>query len=70
MTPAAPTASQGLDPRLIVLPITGFGPDGPEASRAGYDQILHGEVKPLDRVDDPPPTLGQPNETIREWLQR
>jgi hypothetical protein len=36
MTPAAPTASQGLDPRLIVLPIT----------------------------------LGQPNETIREWLER
>src|SRR4051794_4109949 len=32
-----------LNPRLIVLSITGFGPDGPEASRAGYDQILQGE---------------------------
>jgi crotonobetainyl-CoA:carnitine CoA-transferase CaiB-like acyl-CoA transferase len=32
-----------LNPRLIVLSITGFGPDGPEAQRAGYDQILQGE---------------------------
>jgi crotonobetainyl-CoA:carnitine CoA-transferase CaiB-like acyl-CoA transferase len=32
-----------LNPRLVVLSITGFGPDGPEASRAGYDQILQGE---------------------------
>lgn len=32
-----------LNPRLIVLSITGFGHDGPEASRAGYDQILQGE---------------------------
>src|SRR3954468_1300992 len=27
-----------LNPRLIVLSITGFGHDGPEAARAGYDQ--------------------------------
>jgi crotonobetainyl-CoA:carnitine CoA-transferase CaiB-like acyl-CoA transferase len=33
-----------LNPRLIVLSITGFGPDGPEAARAGYDQILQGEA--------------------------
>jgi crotonobetainyl-CoA:carnitine CoA-transferase CaiB-like acyl-CoA transferase len=32
-----------LNPRLILLSITGFGPDGPEAGRAGYDQILQGE---------------------------
>jgi formyl-CoA transferase len=32
-----------LNPRLVVLSITGFGPDGPEAGRAGYDQILQGE---------------------------
>jgi crotonobetainyl-CoA:carnitine CoA-transferase CaiB-like acyl-CoA transferase len=32
-----------LNPRLIVLSITGFGHDGPEAKRAGYDQILQGE---------------------------
>ncbi|MGW1025676.1 CaiB/BaiF CoA transferase family protein [Streptomyces sp. NPDC002577] len=34
---------QQLNPRLVVLSITGFGYDGPEASRPGYDQILQGE---------------------------
>jgi crotonobetainyl-CoA:carnitine CoA-transferase CaiB-like acyl-CoA transferase len=33
-----------LNPRLIVLSITGFGHDGPEAARAGYDQIAQGEA--------------------------
>src|SRR4051794_5198090 len=32
-----------LNPRLVVLTITGFGHDGPEAKRAGYDQIAQGE---------------------------
>jgi len=32
-----------LNPRLVVLSITGFGHDGPEAARAGYDQIAQGE---------------------------
>jgi crotonobetainyl-CoA:carnitine CoA-transferase CaiB-like acyl-CoA transferase len=32
-----------LNPRLVVGSITGFGHDGPEASRAGYDQIAQGE---------------------------
>src|SRR6478735_2181891 len=32
-----------LNPGLIVLTITGFGHDGPEAKRAGYDQIPQGE---------------------------
>ncbi|MBB3043302.1 CaiB/BaiF CoA transferase family protein [Nocardioides soli] len=32
-----------LNPGLIVLSITGFGHDGPEATRAGYDQIAQGE---------------------------
>ncbi|MEU2682153.1 CaiB/BaiF CoA transferase family protein [Streptomyces sp. NPDC102451] len=32
-----------LNPRLVVLSISGFGHDGPEASRAGYDQIAQGE---------------------------
>src|SRR3954449_7305218 len=34
---------QELNPRLVVLSITGFGHDGPEASRSGYDQIAQGE---------------------------
>ncbi|WP_418063830.1 CaiB/BaiF CoA transferase family protein [Pimelobacter simplex] len=32
-----------LNPRLIVLQITGFGHDGPEAQRSGFDQIAQGE---------------------------
>ena len=32
-----------LNPRLVVCQITGFGHDGPEAARAGYDQIAQGE---------------------------
>src|SRR4029078_7510942 len=32
-----------LTPGLIVLSITGFGHDGPEAARSGYDQIAQGE---------------------------
>ena len=32
-----------LNPRLVLLSITGFGHDGPEAMRAGYDQIAQGE---------------------------
>lgn len=34
---------QELNPRLVVLSITGFGHDGPEGDRAGYDQIAQGE---------------------------
>ena len=33
-----------LNPRLVVLSISGFGHDGPEGSRAGYDQIAQGEA--------------------------
>ncbi len=32
------------NPRLVVLSITGFGHDGPEGGRAGYDQIAQGEA--------------------------
>ncbi|MDP3894238.1 CaiB/BaiF CoA-transferase family protein [Nocardioides sp.] len=33
-----------LNPGLVVLSITGFGHDGPEGGRAGYDQIAQGEA--------------------------
>ncbi|MGR7025308.1 CaiB/BaiF CoA transferase family protein [Geodermatophilus sp. URMC 62] len=33
-----------LNPRLVTLSISGFGHDGPEGSRAGYDQIAQGEA--------------------------
>ena len=32
-----------LNPGLVILSITGFGHDGPEDSRPGYDQIAQGE---------------------------
>ena len=33
-----------LNPRLIVLSVSGFGHDGPEGGRLGYDQIAQGEA--------------------------
>jgi crotonobetainyl-CoA:carnitine CoA-transferase CaiB-like acyl-CoA transferase len=33
-----------MNPRLIILSITGFGHDGPEGGRPGYDQIAQGEA--------------------------
>jgi crotonobetainyl-CoA:carnitine CoA-transferase CaiB-like acyl-CoA transferase len=32
------------NPGLVILSITGFGHDGPEGGRAGYDQIAQGEA--------------------------
>ena len=44
-----------LNPGLVVLSITGFGHDGPEATRAGYDQIAQGEggLMSLTGTDQP-----------------
>ena len=33
-----------INPRLVTLSISGFGHDGPEGTRAGYDQIAQGEA--------------------------
>jgi crotonobetainyl-CoA:carnitine CoA-transferase CaiB-like acyl-CoA transferase len=33
-----------LNPRLVTVSISGFGHDGPEGGRAGYDQIAQGEA--------------------------
>jgi len=33
-----------INPRLVILKISGFGEDGPEGGRAGYDQIAQGEA--------------------------
>lgn len=34
----------GINPALVILSITGFGHDGPESRRSGYDQIVQGEA--------------------------
>ncbi|GAA2214195.1 CoA transferase [Nonomuraea monospora] len=39
-----PERLAGLNPRLVVLSISGFGHDGPEGGRPGYDQIAQGEA--------------------------
>ncbi|TQC50089.1 CoA transferase [Rhodococcus sp. WS4] len=52
-----------LNPRLITLSITGFGHDGPEGSRAGYDQIAQGEAGLMSVTGDPtgePTRIGIP----------
>lgn len=35
---------ENINPRMVVLSISGFGHDGPEGARAGYDQIAQGEA--------------------------
>lgn len=63
-------SSMGLDydqlarrcPRLVVLEISGFGPDGPDARRAGYDQIAQGESGLMGLTGTPgaPTRIGVP----------
>ena len=47
-----------INPRLVVLSITGFGHDGPEGGRAGYDQIAQGEAGLMSLTG---PSADEPN---------
>jgi crotonobetainyl-CoA:carnitine CoA-transferase CaiB-like acyl-CoA transferase len=52
-----------LNPRLVLLSISGFGHDGPEGGRAGYDQIAQGEAGLMSMTGPDPETptkLGVP----------
>ena len=50
-----------LNPRLVVLSITGFGHDGPDAERPGFDQIAQGEGGLMSLTgDDEPLKVGVP----------
>lgn len=52
-----------LNPRLVALSITGFGHDGPEGGRAGYDQIAQGEAGLMSLTGpsaDEPQKVGTP----------
>ncbi len=52
-----------LNPRLVILSISGFGHDGPEGGRAGYDQIAQGEgglMSLTGSAPDDPQRVGVP----------
>lgn len=50
-----------LNPGLVILSITGFGHDGPEGGRAGYDQIAQGEAGLMSVTGaDEPTKVGVP----------
>jgi crotonobetainyl-CoA:carnitine CoA-transferase CaiB-like acyl-CoA transferase len=52
-----------INPRLVILSITGFGHDGPEGGRAGYDQIAQGEAGLMSMTGpgpDQPTKVGVP----------
>jgi crotonobetainyl-CoA:carnitine CoA-transferase CaiB-like acyl-CoA transferase len=51
------------NPQLVVLSISGFGHDGPEGGRAGYDQIAQGEAGVMSLTGpapDQPQKVGVP----------
>jgi crotonobetainyl-CoA:carnitine CoA-transferase CaiB-like acyl-CoA transferase len=52
-----------LNPGLVILAISGFGHDGPEGGRSGYDQIAQGEGGLMSLTGDPdgePTKVGVP----------
>jgi crotonobetainyl-CoA:carnitine CoA-transferase CaiB-like acyl-CoA transferase len=56
------TTLQELNAGLVILSITGFGHDGPEAARPGYDQIAQGEAGLMSITGEPghPTKMGVP----------
>jgi crotonobetainyl-CoA:carnitine CoA-transferase CaiB-like acyl-CoA transferase len=49
-----------VNPGLVIGSITGFGHDGPEAGRAGYDQIAQGEGGLMSLTGETPTKTGVP----------
>ena len=59
----SPQRLEGINPRLVLLSISGFGHDGPEGGRAGYDQIAQGEAGLMSitgSAPDDPQRVGVP----------
>ena len=63
-----------LNPRLVVLSISGFGHDGPEGGRAGYDQIAQGEAGLMSLTgpapDEPAPRRRPDRRPARRHVRR
>jgi crotonobetainyl-CoA:carnitine CoA-transferase CaiB-like acyl-CoA transferase len=54
---------EALNPRLVVLSISGFGEGGPDGERSGFDQIMQGEAGLMGITgfpDGPPTRFGLP----------
>ncbi|MGW3606783.1 CaiB/BaiF CoA transferase family protein [Micromonospora sp. NPDC005161] len=54
------TRLHALNRRLVILSISGFGHDGPERDRPGYDQIVQGEAGLMSLTGDTPTRIGVP----------
>jgi len=57
-----------LNPGLVVLSISGFGHDGPEGGRAGYDQIAQGEAGLMSMTGPNPETPSKVGVPISDLL--
>ncbi|MEJ7648027.1 MAG: CoA transferase [Nakamurella sp.] len=57
-----------LNPRLVVLSISGFGHDGPEGGRPGYDQIAQGEGGLMSMTGPDPETPSKVGVPIADLL--
>ncbi len=57
-----------LNPCLVVLSISGFGHDGPEGGRAGYDQIAQGEGGLMSMTGPDPQTPTKAGVPISDLL--
>jgi crotonobetainyl-CoA:carnitine CoA-transferase CaiB-like acyl-CoA transferase len=57
-----------LNPGLVVLSVSGFGHDGPEGGRAGYDQIAQGEAGLMSMTGPDPETPSKVGVPISDLL--
>lgn len=57
-----------INPRMVILSITGFGHDGPQAGRAGYDQIAQGEAGLMSMTGPNPETPSKVGVPIADLL--
>lgn len=57
-----------LNPKLVVLSVTGFGHDGPEGHRPGYDQIAQGEAGLMSLTGSAPEDMQRVGVPIADLL--